>query len=338
MDSLTQVVLGVAVCQATIGQKINKRALLYGAVIATIPDFDVLIGQWFYDPISAIEIHRGFSHSILFYLLISLILARWISWREKGKVSYQQAYIVSFLILLTHSLLDIFTTWGTQLFWPLGTKLAIKSIFVIDPLYTIPLLIGVAISLWSRNKKRGLKYNYIGLFLSTLYLFLTVGLQQFVKQKVLHDGRFDVVNTQKITVKPTAFNTVLWQVIVEGKDNFYLSDYSFFDTQVATITAYPKNHHLIKNIDNELVVKQLKRISENQFVITNDGKHLYFNDLRFGFLNKNPENPQFAFSYRITQNDGVVKANEVKKDRKDGKKLLKQMIKRMQGEFPIMNN
>lgn len=338
MDSLTQVVLGVAVCQATIGQKINKRVFLYGAVIGTIPDLDVLIGQWFYDPISAIEIHRGFSHSILFYLLISLILARWISWREKGKVSYQQAYIVSFLILLTHSLLDIFTTWGTQLFWPLGTKLAIKSIFVIDPLYTIPLLIGVAISLWSRNKKRALRYNYIGLFLSTLYLLLTIGLQQFVKQKVLHDGRFEAVNIQQITVKPTAFNTVLWQVIVEDKANFYLSDYSFFDTQVAPVITFSKNHHLIQNIDNEFVVKQLRHISEDQFVITDDDKYLYFNDLRFGFLNKNPENPQFAFSYIITQKDGEVTAKEVVKDRKDGKKLLKQMVKRMQGEFPIMNN
>lgn len=333
MDSLTQAVLGVAITQATLGKKIkNGKVILYGALIATIPDLDVVVGKIFYDDIAAIEIHRGFSHSILFYLLLSLILARGISWFErKNNIGFWHAYLASFLVLITHSLLDIFTTWGTQLFWPLDSKIALKSIFVIDLLYTLPLLIAVIISCCTNNKKKVMRINENALILSTIYLFLTVGLQQFVKQKVLRDGRFAQIEIQQITVKPTAFNTVLWQIIVEGPNDFYISDYSFFDSYPASVNVYPKNHQLIQTYENQKVIRDLKAISENQFIITTANGKLFFNDLRFGFLNKNPDSLQFAFSYEIIEKQDDVTAIEVEKDRKDGKKLLQQLAKRIRG-------
>lgn len=333
MDSLTQAVLGVAISQATLGKKIKKsHIVLYGALIGTIPDLDVLVGKWFYDPITAVEIHRGLSHSVIFYLILSFVLARWISWRERiNQVAYWQAYRAVFFILLTHSLLDIFTTWGTQLFWPFEWRLAIKSIFVIDPLYTIPLLIGVIFSCFSKKENKRLIYNKIGLIISTLYLFVTVGLQQTARQKVLHDGRFNNVEIQNVTVKPTAFNTILWQIIAEGENDFYMTDYSFFDSGFAPVEVYPKNHQLLQNIKNEEVIRQLIKISENQYTVTEENGKLFFNDLRFGFLNKNPDSLQFAFSYEIIQNPNSVIAREVEKDRKDGKKLLQQLAKRIQG-------
>lgn len=330
MDSLTQAVLGVAVGQATLGKKIKNRSIWYGAIIATIPDLDIFVGKWFFDPITAVEIHRGFSHSIIFYLLLSFILARAVSWLErKNGLNYWQAFKGVFLILLTHSLLDVFTTWGTQLFWPLDSRLAIKSIFVIDPLYTIPLLTGVL--LCCLPKKRKPLYNNLGLIISTAYLFLAVGLQQKVRQTVRQDGRFNHVEIQNITVKPTAFNTVLWQIIAEGANDFYFTDYSLLDTKVADVETYPKNHHLIQSIENEEVIQQLIEISENQYTITQENNQLFFNDLRFGFLNKNPDSLQFAFSYEIIQTNGEISAVEVEKNRKDGKKLLQQLVKRIQG-------
>jgi len=68
MDSLTQIVLGAAVGEVVAGKKLGNRALVWGAIGGTIPDLDVIFNG-FLTPLQALEIHRGFSHSILFAIL-----------------------------------------------------------------------------------------------------------------------------------------------------------------------------------------------------------------------------------------------------------------------------
>ncbi len=94
MDSLTQIVLGAAVGEAVLGRKIGNRALLWGAVAGTIPDFDVLI-KFIVDPITNTEMHRGFSHSIVFSVLCAPIFAYLIRKFEKGFLATFCAILVS---------------------------------------------------------------------------------------------------------------------------------------------------------------------------------------------------------------------------------------------------
>jgi inner membrane protein len=75
MDSLTQIVLGAAVGEVVLGRKVGNKAMLWGAIAGTIPDLDVYQSLIF-DPLKANELHRGFSHSILF----SVIFAPLLSW------------------------------------------------------------------------------------------------------------------------------------------------------------------------------------------------------------------------------------------------------------------
>lgn len=70
MDSLTQIVLGAAVGEAVLGRKVGNRAMLYGAIAGTIPDLDIL-SSYFTDTVTALEIHRGFTHSILFSIIFA---------------------------------------------------------------------------------------------------------------------------------------------------------------------------------------------------------------------------------------------------------------------------
>ena len=77
MDSLTQVVLGAAVGEAVLGKKIGNRAILWGAIGATIPDLDIVL-KYFFDEITAIQMHRGVSHSLVFAILISPFLDGWL--------------------------------------------------------------------------------------------------------------------------------------------------------------------------------------------------------------------------------------------------------------------
>jgi len=77
MDSLTQIVLGAAVGEVVLGRKVGNKAILWGAIAGTIPDLDVLARSLF-DPLRANELHRGFTHSILFSAAMAPVLAFWL--------------------------------------------------------------------------------------------------------------------------------------------------------------------------------------------------------------------------------------------------------------------
>ena len=43
MDSLTQLTFGDACGEAILGQKVGRKALVWGAILGTLPDLDVFI-------------------------------------------------------------------------------------------------------------------------------------------------------------------------------------------------------------------------------------------------------------------------------------------------------
>ena len=79
MDSLTQITLGAAIGEVTLGKKLGNRAMMWGAVAGTIPDLDV-IANFFMDDMGALAFHRGFTHSIVFALLMPWLIG-WLVWR-----------------------------------------------------------------------------------------------------------------------------------------------------------------------------------------------------------------------------------------------------------------
>lgn len=332
MDSLTQIVLGAAVGEKILGRKIGNRAMLYGAIAGTIPDLDVLVGKLF-DPVTAVAIHRGFSHSILFFLLLSPLLGWLISKREKdSKVSVMNGAGLVFWALFTHALLDAFTTWGTQLLWPSAYKFAFKSIFVIDPLYTVPFIIClIAAMRKERTDYKRTQWNILGLKISTGYLLITLllkGITYYKFRQALLDAKIEYAQME---TKPSPFNTILWTANVETADAYLIGDYSFFDSQSITFKAYPKNHQLLGSLSGIKTVNQLIAISEGWYTISEKGGKLYFNDLRFGLLNPDENNPQFAFSYELLPENGALTVREVPKSKKDGMLLLQKLWNRIGG-------
>jgi inner membrane protein len=316
-----------------LGKKLGNKAILYGAILGTIPDLDVVVGK-FLDPLTATDIHRGFSHSTLFFVLLSPILALLIKKIEKRNlVNFKEALLCCFLGLQTHALLDLFTTWGTQLFWPLETRYSLQSIFVIDPLYTLPFLVFLIISMFkNRNDKKRIFWNRVGLTVSTVYLFSTLFVQAIVKNKFENQLRENNISYDEIVVKPSPFNIILWTTNVKVKDGYWIGDYSFFDTKPIQFQYIPKQEELIKDIENEAIVHQLKRISEGWFCITQKDEKLLFNDLRFGVMENSNDNIDFSFSYEIINQNGEFTASELpNKNRAQAKKLLKKLWIRLQG-------
>ncbi|AIT27875.1 metal-dependent hydrolase [Bordetella holmesii] len=143
MDSVTQAVLGAGIQATLLGRWQGRRALVYGAILATLPDLDVVIS--YPDPVFSMTYHRGFSHSIFVLTALAALLAWLIRKRWPGAPYFiGRLFLTVWLVLITYPLLDAFTVYGTQLFWPLAfTPESWSAVFIIDPLYTVPLLLAV---------------------------------------------------------------------------------------------------------------------------------------------------------------------------------------------------
>ena len=330
MDSLTQIVLGAAVGEAVLGKKIGNKAMLLGAIAGTIPDFDVAAG-FFTDTVSALEIHRGFTHSIVFAVFVGLLFAWMLALWDK-RATLKEWWLFWFLTFVTHPLLDAHTTWGTQLFWPFETRLAYKNIFVIDPLYTVPFMIFLILAmLQKRGSIKRRKFNNLGLIISSAYMLITIvlkGITYHTFKQELADQNIDYLVLQN---KPSPFNTILWTANVETEDSFLIGNRSFFDTKPVVFHSHPKNHAALGDLAKEDKIQRLIKVVEGWYTISERDGQLLFNDLRFGLMSVDPNSDKYAFSYILEKEDGELVITEEPKDRGDAKKLLADLWQRIGG-------
>ena len=332
MDSLTQIVLGAAVGEAVLGKKVGNKAMLYGAIAGTIPDLDTIVGK-FLDPLTAIEIHRGISHSIVFSILMAPIFG-WLvaQLHKKAQAGWKDWSWLFFWGLVTHPLLDAHTTWGTQLFWPLDLRLAYQNIFVIDPLYTLPFLIFLilAMRLPKASKKRR-KWNNLGLIVSSAYMVLTLILKGISYQKFTEALDREKIEYLQIDTRPAAFNTILWHANIDVGDAYLLGDYSFFDSQPISFKYVPKDRQLLGDFRNSETIERLDKISNGWYAIEKRDGELYYNDLRFGVYDLDAKDLRFVFSYQLIPAGDDLKIQEAERDPEAMKQVLASLWDRIWG-------
>lgn len=331
MDSLTQIVLGAAVGEAVLGEKVGNKAMLYGAIAGTIPDLDTF-ASYFTDTVTALEIHRGFTHSIIFSVVFAPIFGWLVSLWEKN-ASWQGWSWLFFWGFLTHPLLDAHTTWGTQLFWPLDLRLAYKNIFVIDPLYTIPFLIFVILAMrQKRTSPQRRKLNNLGLIISSAYMAITLILKGITYHQFTKALQQQNISYSEIETKPSPFNSILWTANVDTQNAYLIGHYSLLDSQPIQFASYPKNHQWLGNLKEEEKIKQLIKITKGWYTITKDQDKLYLNDLRFGLLSLSPNAKNFAFSFLLEKKNGEVIVTEKEKNTQDAKRLMSDLWQRILGD------
>lgn len=325
MDSLTQIVLGAAVGEAVLGRKVGNKAMLYGAIGGTIPDLDVLSSH-FTDTVTALEMHRGFTHSIVFSVLFAPLLGYVVSTYEKYKDFKGWSWLF-FWAFITHPLLDAHTTWGTQLFWPLDLRLAYKNIFVIDPLYTLPFLTFLILAMrQKRSNSKRRRYNNLGLIISSAYLVITIGFKGFVHFKFTNALNEQHIEYVDIQTKPTPLNSILWAANVETDDSFLIGYSSIYGSRPIAFQSYPKNHHLLGELKEHPKVQRMIAISQGWYTITKNEDGIFFNDLRFGTMGIKEGANTFVFKYKIETNpEGIITFIEQPKAPEDGTKLLTEL-------------
>lgn len=254
MDSITQGVLGAAIGDAILGNKIGKKGAIIGAVIATIPDLDVIL-YLFYDKLDMLSIHRGFSHSIVFSILGAFIIAFFLNkmkWFES--IKFKTLILLSWLCLFTHILLDAFTAYGTQLFLPFNNKrVGFDSINVVDPVYTVPLIIGLCLSLWVfKSKPESSKYNIYGLILSSLYLTFTLLNKEIAKTRISTKMTEQNIEYSALLTMPVGIANINWYGVAKGQDSIYMLKHSRLDTMENPIHAFPIHEEYLNQINDDI--------------------------------------------------------------------------------------
>lgn len=335
MDSLTQIVLGAACGELTLGKKLGNKALLWGAIAGTIPDLDTFSSIWLSD-IDSNYFHRGVTHSILFAVIMSPILGALAhTIHRKSAATYKNWSWLFFWGFFTHSLLDACTTWGTKLFWPFSNwAVSLKTIFVIDPLYTLPFLICLLILMfYKRNHPKRRFWGILGVSISTGYLLLAFTLKQAALNTFSKALAQQNISILRLENRPAPLNTLLWAGNAETSTHYYLGYYSFFDSQPIRFNAIEKKHYLLAPFAHHPEVERFLEMTQHWYSVEKLNDSTYtLNDLRFGRIeNFETFDGQFVFSYQLKVQDSDLSITQQPNTFKEGNKMLKSIYTRILG-------
>ena len=301
MDSLSQIVLGASTL-AVVAQRVPvRRALIYGAALGTLPDLDslLLIGG---DAVERFTEHRGFSHSL--FVLGALapliaVLTRWLDPSLRAETGRRWMAGVT-LALLTHPLLDAFTIYGTQLLWPLPSPpMMWGSLFIIDPLYTLPLVCACIVA-WRRRHDGSVRVLGLGLLLSTVYIGWSVAAKALMTwraeqalQHMAHD-RFLLV--------PAPFTTFGWRVLVMTPAGFAEEWFWIWEP----VHRSKLQHFATDLTPDDLGFDSVERLSwftHGYLAATAEGDVAVVTDLRMGSARAVAGIEGFVFQFEVAKRD-----------------------------------
>jgi inner membrane protein len=340
MDSLTHIAVGACIGELVAGKKLGKKAMLLGALGQSIPDIDFVAGYWMSTAADLLA-HRGFTHSILFAMLITIALAI-VSARlwKKNKLTIQQWLLFWGVQLVMHLFLDIFNVYGTGLFEPFSHyRVSLNTFFVLDPLFSIWPVIGLILLLIMHSEARNrTRISIAALCLSGVYMSYSVANKLIINTQVQQSFSHQHPDVHRFFSTPTPLNNVLWYVVGEADSGFYVGYRSLFDKGDTISYRYvPKNSQLITDYvygysTNGGEIDRLKRFSQGYWTMNMWHDTLVFNDLRFGEQTAGLASDRLCFYYYL--HPGVTNEVIIQRGRfagwSDG--IIDKFIDRIQGQ------
>lgn len=306
MDSLTQVTLGASLSVAVMGRRTAVwKAALWGGLAGLLPDLDVLIDHG--DDLQNMLAHRGPSHSLLLLTLLAPAWAACVCAMERRSLrvpgqpqaSWRRWTLALWLALFTHPLLDLMTVYGTQVLQPLSDEaFGLGSIFIIDPLYSVPLMAGVLAAFWVRSSDRGLRANRWGLTLSTAYLAWTVVAQAYVLGHARASMAAAGLADRPVLVTPAPLQSFLWRVVVIDGPRYHEGYYALADRgRPLHLQARDRGGDLLQALAVHPQVTQLARFSDGFYSLALRDGRVWLTDLRMG------QHPYYVFSFDLGPQD-----------------------------------
>jgi len=303
MDSVTQILLGASVAGAVVPAAHRRAAMLAGAALGTLPDLDSFPIQLFTDdPVALMTLHRGFSHSL--FVLPLVAWAIWAFYRRRGgrvAESPRRWFWAIQLSLVTHPLLDAFTVYGTQLLWPLATPPVMwSSVFIIDPGYTLWLLLGVVVAIFAGTKPVAARALVAGLVLSTAYLGWSLVAKAVVEREAARSlAALGLQDAPRFSV-PMPFNTLLWRVVAMTPDGFVEGEHSLVaDARPIAFRHHDSDTEALAQVAGFPAVQRLAWFNRGFMKAQVRDGQLVLSDLRMG------AEPDYSFNFAVAERDGA---------------------------------
>lgn len=341
MDSLTQAVLGATIGEVVLGKKIGNKAPLWGAIAGTIPDLDVAL-NFFIGEVQGTLWHRTFSHSLVILALVAPVFGYlvYLVYR-KSPATLADWTLLFFAGLITHPLLDGCTNYGTMLLFPFSTeRFSWRTIFIIDPLYTLPLLIAVLLALFiKRHNPNRQKIAWLGLGISSIYLLFTFYNKSHVGNVVAGNLRAQNIAYQKYMTSPAFFNNLLWSIVAKVDEGYQVGYYSLLDSDKRIKFKFiPQNKALLQPYlaaaapKTKEEIEDLINFTEQFYAMGASKDSIYLNDLRFGIATGWFDLTQdFIFSFHIFMQDGEVTVKRASPELKPSTIDFERLFKRTKG-------
>ncbi|MBK6777951.1 MAG: metal-dependent hydrolase [Flavobacteriales bacterium] len=239
--------------------------------------------------------------SLLLTITAGIIVLIFRRKRNEDNATTKQWGWLFFWSLVTHPLLDLHTTWGTQFLWPLPWKMSYNNIFVVDPLYTVPFMICVgAVMFMRRDSARRRWVNWLGIGISSAYMVFTIVCKRIAIGAIAASLERQHIAHTDFSTRPTPFNSILWTVNVDAGDHYLLGYHSLLDTkpEVEFVRVDKGLEALGPWADHEKV-RRLQVLADHNFVVRLQGDTIVFSDLRFGQMGEPGPDKPFVFSYLL---------------------------------------
>jgi len=206
MDPITHVLLGSATAQAAARAGQARQAALAGSVAGIVPDLDMLLPTGG-DSLTALLLHRNFSHSIVFMPLGALLAAGLVWLLLRRGTPFARVYLWSLLGIIVHAPLDALNAYGTTLYWPFNdTRVAWPIMPVVEVVFTTGLLLALALAAW-HNRVRPAR---LGLLFAVGWLALAAVQYERAQTAVAELAASRGESIERLLVQPTIGNIVLW--------------------------------------------------------------------------------------------------------------------------------
>lgn len=285
MDSLTHIAIGACLGEVFAGKKLGKKALLWGALSQSIPDIDFLATFWTSTSENLLA-HRGFTHSFLFALIITPLLALSAEkWHRPHNIPFRKWILFFGIQVLVHLLIDGMNVYGAGWFEPFSHhRVSYNWIYVADPFFSIwPGVSLLVLLLASRRYRLRLFWARSALAAAGVYL-LYCGLNKIKIDSEVRElmARQEIPYTRYFTT-PTPLNNWLWYVVAAADSGFYIGYRSVFDKSDRINFHYvPQQKALLRPVSDQKDLHYLLRFSKGYYSVEKRNDTLLFNDLRFG--------------------------------------------------------
>ncbi len=278
--------------------------MLLGAFAQSLPDIDFIAALWL-SPADNLMAHRGFSHSILFALLASLMCA-WLAerWYKQTQIELGSWIIFFSVQIFLHLVIDVMNAYGVGLLEPFSHhRFSFNILFVADPLFTIaPFIAALALVMLPSSNSTRKTWVALGLLPCVIYFSIAVSNKLSITGSVKKtlDKKLNLADDYFTT--PTPLNIFLWYIVAKTDGGYYLGYGSIFDRTPIELSFVAKNDSLLAPIQARHDVERLKTFSQDYYIVSQTKGKLYFSDLRFGqaFGWIDPNAP-FIFKYELDE-------------------------------------